>query len=123
MQEHNELDLISTTDAAAVVKTTRQTIGNWVRTGKITGYRVGPRKLLVDRQEVLAQISKVQPKTPQPYGPGNDHVSARFVTELLPITHAEVVRLVLSREVDGYKGVSDHYVNLFSLREWWSANR
>lgn len=40
------LDLLTTTQAGDLIGVTGQTIKNWVREGKLTGYRVGGRAML-----------------------------------------------------------------------------
>ena len=110
-----------------------RTVYYWAANEYVTAYKIGG-KLHIDLDSLEKQFEPklvaARPdngedasRSPVAYGPDTNHVAARFLTGLLPITHAELVRLVMSREVDGYRGVSDHYVNLLSLREWWSVNR
>ncbi|MBC2639664.1 MULTISPECIES: helix-turn-helix domain-containing protein [unclassified Rhodococcus (in: high G+C Gram-positive bacteria)] len=120
-------------EVAAMKGVTVRTVYYWVANEYVTAYKIGG-KLHIDLDSLEKQFEpklvavrtddvETATRAPVAYGPDTNHVPARFLTGLLPINHAELVRLIMSREVDGYRGVSDHYVNLLSLREWWNVNR
>ncbi|WP_280509084.1 excisionase family DNA-binding protein [Nocardia cyriacigeorgica] len=49
--------LISTTEAGRRADVHSRTIRNWIAEGRLTGYRVGPRLVKVDPNELDAMIS------------------------------------------------------------------
>lgn len=51
---------IRVTAAAQLQGVTGQTIRNWIRSGLLTGYRVGPRLLLVDEAELASLTREVE---------------------------------------------------------------
>jgi excisionase family DNA binding protein len=51
--------LVSLTEAGAYAGVHRMTIYRWIQAGRITGYRVGPRILKVDLDEIDANITPV----------------------------------------------------------------
>ena len=120
-------------EVAAMKDVSVRTVYYWVTNEYVTAYKIGG-KLHIDLDSLEKQFEPkrvtARPdnsddalRSPVPYGPNTNHVAARLLTGLLPITHAELVRLVTGREVAGYRAVGDCYVNLLSLRDWWSANR
>lgn len=46
--------LIPLSDGAEICSVTTKTIRRWIAEGRLTGYRLGPRVLRVDQDEVLA---------------------------------------------------------------------
>ncbi|MFC1469414.1 excisionase family DNA-binding protein [Rhodococcus qingshengii] len=51
--------LISAVEAARTLGVHRQTITNWIGSGILTGYRVGPRLIRVDAVEILNLAKRV----------------------------------------------------------------
>jgi excisionase family DNA binding protein len=47
--------------AAEYLGVAPKTIRRWISEGRITGYRAGPRIILVDRNEVDALLTPIQP--------------------------------------------------------------
>lgn len=55
----NPRRLASITEGAGYANVCRRTIYNWVQTGRITGYRTGPKVIKVDLDELDALIRPV----------------------------------------------------------------
>lgn len=70
------LDLLTTTEAGDVLGVTGQTIKNWVRRGRLVGYRVGGR-IMVPKETVVDYVRR-----------------ARESLDLEEISDAEAARLV-----------------------------
>lgn len=51
----------STEDAAAYYKVSKKTVRRWIDEGRITGYRVGPRYIRVDLDEIEAAVVRAIP--------------------------------------------------------------
>jgi excisionase family DNA binding protein len=47
--------------AAEYLGVSPRTIRNWIREGRLTGFRAGPRIIVVDRDEVDALLTPIQP--------------------------------------------------------------
>jgi excisionase family DNA binding protein len=53
--------IVSIAAAADHYDLSRQTVRRWIASGKITGYRVGPRLIRVDLEEIEAKIIHALP--------------------------------------------------------------
>jgi excisionase family DNA binding protein len=53
---------ISKSQAAKHVQTSERTIRNWIGSGKIRGFRIGPRQIVVDLDEIELML-RVTPPT------------------------------------------------------------
>ena len=53
------LDLLTTGQAGELLGVTGQTIKNWVRAGRLTGYRVGGR-IMLPREAVVAYVQQAR---------------------------------------------------------------
>jgi excisionase family DNA binding protein len=54
---------ISTEEAADFLGVSKKTVRRWIDTGRLTGYRVGPRYIRVDLNEVEAAMVRRIPTT------------------------------------------------------------
>ena len=53
--------MVSIAAAADHYGVSRQTVGRWIASGRITAYRVGPRLIRVDLDEIEAEIIHTVP--------------------------------------------------------------
>lgn len=72
------LDLLTTTQTGNVLGVTGQTIKNWVREGRFTGYRVGSR-IMIPKEVVEEYVRRAGPSLE--LEDLSDEESARLVTE------------------------------------------
>ena len=70
------LDLLTTSQAGELVGVTGQTIKNWVRAGRLAGYRVGGR-IMISRQAMEAYVRH-----------------ARTALDIEELTDEEIIRLI-----------------------------
>lgn len=54
MEEKLPDDLIGVSEAACVVRVSRQSIHNWIKKGRLQAYRIGGYKLFVSSSELRA---------------------------------------------------------------------
>lgn len=52
-------DLVTLDQAAEVCQVTPKTIRRWISDGRVTGYRLGPRLLRVDRAELDQLVEEI----------------------------------------------------------------
>ena len=72
------LDLLTTTQTGNVLGVSGQTIKNWVREGRFTGYRVGSR-IMIPKEVVEEYVRRAGPSLE--LEDLSDEESARLVTE------------------------------------------
>lgn len=67
--------LVSQRQAAAHFQVTDRTIRNWIGAGRINGYRLGPRRIVVDLDEIEHMLATTPPTVARDgrkvYGPGS----------------------------------------------------
>src|SRR5579884_3287782 len=52
-------DLLTTAEAADLLKVSQVTIGRWIKRGRLPAYHLGPRKLRVRRADLAALLSPI----------------------------------------------------------------
>lgn len=58
-RQHNARQLVSIADAAQYTATSTKTIRRWLANGSLTGYRIGPRLIRVDLNELDAGLRPI----------------------------------------------------------------
>lgn len=70
-------EYLTVPEAARVLQVSASTVWRWIASGKLSAYRVGPRKIRVKKEDVLAMVTPVgKEEAPPPR-------SRTFATELL----------------------------------------
>lgn len=88
-------EYLTTSQAAATLGVTRQTIKNWVQAGRLRGVELGGRTLL-HRDEVQAQLDRLlsaRPRATQASAPSEDAVRADYEALLQAVPPDSLQRL------------------------------
>jgi excisionase family DNA binding protein len=54
-------NLVTVKEAAALLRVSPSTIWRWIESGRLEAYRVGPKRVFIDRSDVIALITPVRP--------------------------------------------------------------
>ena len=85
MNDELPTDLITIAAAAKLCHGTHvATIRRWILRGKLRGYRIGGRRMLVSRSDLDGMTQLVQPSEPPPYLTGKEaRAHAKWADEVL----------------------------------------
>jgi len=86
-------DLLTVSEAAALLRVAPSTIRRWIRAGSVAAYRAGPRRLALKRADVAQMISSTQERDGTPHFRTTTHAD-----EIRPPTHEEWERGMAAME-------------------------
>ena len=96
-------DLLTTAEAAKLLKVSPVTISRWLKQGRLPAYRLGPRAVRIRRTDLDSLLSPAYdeehlPMSPVAYEPDPQEIDDELIASIEPLSDREVEELRAAME-------------------------